>query len=1098
MLRVELFGGFRLYRDGAPVRDFTLRKAQLLLAFLLLHRHRPHPRSMLAGLLWGETAEPQAKSHLRKLLYVLRRTLEGPRGRFGSYFLTEGETIRFNSSSAFSCDVDDFNEACHAAQVGAPEKKTQELGRALAQYQGPLLAGFYDDWVLIEQDHFKDAYVHTLRLLIRHLQSLGDYRRAIEWSQKALRENALQEELHRTLMECYVALGDRASALAQYRELESLLNNELGIHPLPETRALLKQVLEPSAPSVRLAVASPTQHNLPLPLTRFVGRRSEIGEIKSLLRENRLLTLTGAGGSGKTRLALRVAHELLSEYADGVWFADLSSETKSELLGPAIAQALGIQDSQELSPQALLAKYLKPRRLLLILDNCEHLVKGCAALAQSLLQSCPTLTIMTTSREVLGVLGERVWIVPSLSDEDAIELFQQRVIAASSPFDQANARSVITRICRRLEGLPLAIELAAGRAKVLSLGQIAERLHDALSLLSPENAMVSPDHHRTMRAALDWSYRLLTEAEQALLRRLAVFAGDFSLSSATALGADVDWQESEILNALHHLVNKSLVSVLYSDYQVRYRLNEIIRQYGQEKLRMSGELPEISRRHLDFFLGLAERTERELTGPHQALWLDRLEQEHDNLCAALDWGLTQEAMQERSLRLAGALSRFWLMRRDLREARERLSRVLERAPQLGTTSLYARVLRAAGKVAQLQKDWKAATDHFEAALTVYRQKNDEQGMAAALHNLGVIAAEWQTHPERARALLQEALSLARNLGDAQGIAAGLAALGTLALKRGDYGQAQRLFEESLGRSRERGDQREVAAMLNNLGVVAQTLGQLVKARHLFEESLAIRHQLKSPRDIALALQNLGGLSLTQGDYIASRTYYEEHLRLVESAQDSRGIAVALSGLGSIAGARGEAAEAGEYFHRVLTLQEQQGLALESVRTLRNLGDVAYYRGDYAQARSYIEKSQAALEPLALQNQKEVAQLQHSLGKLAQAEGDLRKAQQLYKTSLQLLKIFGDQHLIVEGLESMASLFAVLRVYRSAARLLGATEARRRQIGAPLHPVSRAEQEKTLLLLRAQLDPSEFAELLRLGQAMKFEQALEFALSLKHL
>src|SRR5919202_492349 len=416
-------------------------------------------------------------------------------------------------------------------------------------------------------------------------------------------------------------------------------------------------------------------HNLPLELTSFIGREREIAEVKRLLLlegKDRLLTLTGPGGCGKTRLALKVAFEVVQEFEDGVWLVELSSLSDPDLVPQAVAFALGVREAPERSLTEVLTEHLKSKKMLLVLDNCEHVIDACAALADALLRACPELRILATSREALSIAGEATWLVPPLSLPDpehpppvedlagyeAVRLFLERAAAVSSRFEltERNAPAV-AQVCRRVDGMPLAIELAAARARVLSVEQIASRLEDSFRLLATDSRTALP-RQRTLRATIGWSHELLSQEEQALFRRLSVFAGGFALEAAEGVCAGVGIERDGVLDLLTHLVDKSLLLVAQQGgEEARYRVLETVRQYGAEKLKESGDEPEIRRRHADFFLKLAEEAEPGLMGPEQGEWLERLEQEHGNLRAALMWSLGG-GNQELGLRLAAGVGRF--------------------------------------------------------------------------------------------------------------------------------------------------------------------------------------------------------------------------------------------------------------------------------------------------------------------------------------------------------------------------------------------------------------------------------------------------------
>jgi predicted ATPase/two-component SAPR family response regulator len=591
-----------------------------------------------------------------------------------------------------------------------------------------------------------------------------------------------------------------------------------------------------------------------LQLTSFIGREREMSEVNELLVDKtRLLTLTGPGGCGKTRLALAVANDLVEEFEDGVWLVELASLSDPALVPQAVASALGVREQPRRPMTETLLDHLRPKKLLLVLDNCEHLIGACAGLADGLLRACPELRILATSREPLRIDGETVWLVPSLSlpdprhrppvDElpryEAVRLFAERAGAALSSFalTEENAPAV-ARLCRRLEGMPLAIELAASRVKVLSVEQIAERLDDCFRLLRGGSRVALP-RHRTLRATIDWSHGLLSEEEQALFRRLSVFAGGFSLEAAEAVCGGEGIEKDEVLDLLSQLVDKSLVLMAEEDSgETRYRLLEMVRQYGKEKLDESGEAQAIRGRHASFFLRLTEEAEPAILGPGQVAWLERLEREHDDLRAGLGW-LRQEGAVERGLRLGGALGHFWFLRGYYTEGRAWLEAFLEFPEAFGRTAARAKALYALGMLIYRSADYSAgdqdvAHSRLEEGLKIYRELGDGPRTAAVLRELGHLGArvgDW----EAARSALEESLILERRSGNEHGIAVTRNLLGHLALLRGEYEPARAHLEESLGILRRLGDKFYLNTCSYFLGLLACEQGEYAEARDRFAE-----------------------------------------------------------------------------------------------------------------------------------------------------------------------------------------------------------------------------------------------------------------------
>jgi non-specific serine/threonine protein kinase len=608
-------------------------------------------------------------------------------------------------------------------------------------------------------------------------------------------------------------------------------------------------------------------NNLPLRLSSFIGRGREVTELQTLLSDDRLLTLTGPGGAGKTRMAIEVASEVVDDFRDGAWLAELASLSDSDLVAQAVAQALGVREAPGRPLIGALLEHLESREALLVLDNCEHLIDACATLADTLLRSCPKVRILATSREALGIAGERTWPVPPLSSPDshnlppvqdlrsyeAIRLFVERARAVVPTFELTeNNAPAVARLCRVLDGMPLAIELAAARVRVLSVEQISSRLEDSFVLLAGGNRNTLP-RQRTLRAAIDWSYVLLGDKEQALFRRLSVFTGGFDLDAAEEVCGGENLEQDEVLNQLTSLVDKSLVEVAERGGAARYRLLEIVRQYAREKLEGSGEKPSIRRRHAGFFLELAEHVEPKINGKDREFWLGRLDTEHDNLRAALAWS-QETAEAETALRLAGALSWFWFHREYWSEWRRWLDgtpAIRESLGGPGPTEARAKALSGAGFLAWMQGDQGLARSQLEESVALWRDVGDRQGLAQALRFLSG-SFESQGDYAAARPLAEESVELFREGDDRFGLGITLSRLGITALAQGDYEVARAALEEGVEICRGIEDDWALALALRNLGIGALRESKHEEAVARLAESLGVLRETGNP----LYMQNL--------------------------------------------------------------------------------------------------------------------------------------------------------------------------------------------------------------------------------------------------
>lgn len=657
-------------------------------------------------------------------------------------------------------------------------------------------------------------------------------------------------------------------------------------------------------------------NNLPEPVASFIGRAPELDEIVQRLAHARLLTLYGSGGVGKTRLALRLASAVLGEFPDGVWFAELAPLTDPGLVPQTVATALRLKELPGQPIARTLAEHLKDRQALLVLDNCEHLLDACAQLAQALLQACPQLKMLASSREALGIGGEQVFRVPSMALPEpggaatpeaiarceAVQLFVDRATLVRSDFrlGEQNA-AAIASICLRLDGIPLAIELAAARARSLSAEEINHRLDQRFRLLTGGSRTALP-RQQTLRSLIDWSYDLLREPERLALQRLSVFAEGWTEAAAGPVCAGADVDVHDVADLLGSLCDKSLVLAEERDCHTRYRLLETVRQYARERLleHMNGEA--VRDRHLEHYLQQAGRAAAALTGPEQMRWLRDLEEEHANLRSALEWSLVvaTSGAAASGLRLCGALQRFWLVHGHLSEGRACCARMLEATAADPPTSERADVLNAAGVLAYHQLDYAAASEQHQLGLEIRRALGDRRGTAIALNNLGMLARD-RGDLAAARELHEESLAIARELGNRNGVARSLGNLGIIALDQHDLVSARALFEESLAMLRQLGDQDGIAIGLHCLGDVVRETGDLAAARTCFSESLAILHQLGHKVRIAYSLDELAALAGARGDPVAAVRLWATAERLRDemgspASSDAAGVAAARSAL----------------------------------------------------------------------------------------------------------------------------------------------------------------------------------------------------------
>jgi non-specific serine/threonine protein kinase len=635
-------------------------------------------------------------------------------------------------------------------------------------------------------------------------------------------------------------------------------------------------VQEPRAPSG-------PQHNLPQQLTSFIGRARESAQIEQLLAANRLVTLTGAGGCGKTRLALHVAGALLERHAEGLRVVELAPLSDATLIVPALARALAIEERAGTDLEDTVIEWLESRQQLLLLDNAEHVLDASARLVEKLLRRCPRLVVLVTSRERLGIAGELTYGVPSLSVPEArhdttreealafeaTRLFIERARLQRPDFDIADQdAAALASICRRLDGIALAIELAASRVRMMSLEELERRLDDRFGVLTGGSRTALP-RHRTLRALIDWSHELLDGAERAVLRRASVFAGGWTLAAAEHVcsGAGVD--RTAILDLLTSLTDKSLVSIDVRGSETRFGMLETVRHYAQDRLRESGEEESMRDRHVDFFRGMAGRLLDPLQKDSELqAKLLRLDLEHDNIRAALAWCETAPGRCVAGLALAGELHWFWRMRGHYGEGQAWIARLLAIAPDAERSDAHASAFHAAGALSYLHGDYAAAEVRHRQALAIWRQLDNRRGISRSLNSLGSIARS-RGELSAARGLYEEALSIAREIGDRRSVSMGLQCLGTVAHEAGDYAAAQALLEECVSASHDIGAWREAVA-LSELGAVRHARGDLEAARSMLLAALEGQRELGDRPGIAKTLIRLAIVSHDARDIAAAR------------------------------------------------------------------------------------------------------------------------------------------------------------------------------------------------------------------------------------
>ncbi|HLO33260.1 MAG TPA: BTAD domain-containing putative transcriptional regulator [Anaerolineales bacterium] len=850
-------------------------------------------------MLWPDSLEETARDNLRHALWRMRKALEAASST--RFLHAVDVAISFKESPDYwldAAELEKLNEHTSA----------DELSAVLSEYQGELLPGFYDEWVVLEREHLYSIFEHHMARLLSLLQAEQRWLDILDWGERWIKLGQKPEPAYRALMTAHAAKGDMSKVAATYERCAKSLK-EFGMEPSEQTKELYKNLKSgkevPKAVSVEAKpIAKVPSSNIPVPLTSFIGRQKELQEIAKLVSSSRLVTLTGPGGVGKTRLAIQTSNKLVSKFKDGVWWINLVALKDASLVPQSVAKVVNIGEVPNQPLIETLARNLQSRQILLVLDNCEHLISACAQLADYLLGTCKNLRILATSREALDILGETAWAVPSLAlpkakeslsvkslnQFESIHLFKDRAMLAQPRFEltDQNAKLVV-QICQRLSGMPLAIELAAARTKMMMVEEIAKRLDDRFSLLTSGNRAALP-RHQTLRAAIDWSYGLLNDPERILFRRLAAFIGGFTLDAAEAVCSFGELRRDQVFDLLGRLVDKSLVIAEPTSTlnETRYFLLETIREYAREKLLEAAEEDFMRDLHLEFFANFAERIEPLLFDGH-ATWNDRLYLDIENIEAALQWSM---------------------IHRNNEPVHQSAKRVQFGLSLVGALSWFL-VTRAPHELALLKQ---ALAQPIAAQKTLARAK--------ALNTAGFL--DWTArYLDEGRAFLEEALSIGRKLKNTLTVAWSHAYLGAIADFQGDYARANLFLEQAISLSPELGEWGKLVSAFA-LTLQGDTLTQqanLLRARGVFENSISLLRELESKNWLAYAVRLFGYLELREGNYDRSLAYFKESLWLNREVGHHVGKIAGITSIAAYLVARSQLVSAAKLFGAVDALVE---------------------------------------------------------------------------------------------------------------------------------------------------------------------------------
>ena len=940
-LQIRTLGGLEISRDGRPITGFVSAKAQALLCYLAV-TGRPHSRPALAGLLWGEMSEASALTNLRQALSNLRRLLP-------SHLTITRQSVAFNPEAPYWLDVEEFERRVappdlysQAGRGSKQEQAVQRLREALELYRGNFLEGLYvrgapdfEEWALLQQERLRALALHALHYLVDHYTTRGEYPLALHYVDRLLTLAPWQEEAHRQKMWLLAHEGQLAAALAQYEVCRRALAKELEVEPSTETTALYERIR--SARFTR-------RHNLPPQPTPFIGREEALREIGQLLLnpDCRLLTLVGPGGIGKTRLALQAASQQSNRFLHGVRFVPLTSLPSAAFLAQAIAEALEFSFRGPEDPRTQLLSHLQEREMLLVLDGFEHILEGAGFLAD-ILQQAPQVKLLVTSRERLQLRWEWIFEVEGMkvpevgegaraANNEAVQMFLQTARRIRPRFSLEEDEASVISICRLVEGMPLGIELAAGWVREFPCRVIAQEIEQNLGFLIAA-AQDMPRRHRSLRAAFDYSWKLLSEEEKRVFRQLSLFRGGFRQEAARAVAG----ASPAVLSSLE---SKSLIR---RETSGRYGMHELLRQYAEEKLREAPGEEEAARERLcAYYIAFLQEKDGQLDGEEIGQALRAIGEEIENVRVGWAWAVRRGKLEEIEQGV-DALLRFYEARGWFQEGRETCREAIERLRQLPAGNrrrerVLSRILTYQGLFAYYLGLVQEAQERLEESLVISRRLGARKEMAYALNNLGILAAMRGDYQEEKR-LFRESLSLYRAIGERRQVATLLNNLAIAERLGGAYEEARKLTLESLAICRETGYRRGLARALQHLGNIAYCTKEYEEAKRFYEESLLIFSEIGDRAGMALALGNLGIANYELGEYVEAEAQLEESLALRREIGDRLGVVIALNSLGSVALATGAHQEAKRHLKEALSLAlkiQSFPMALDALMELAHL------------------------------------------------------------------------------------------------------------------------------------------------------------------
>ncbi|SMD22778.1 BTAD domain-containing putative transcriptional regulator [Kibdelosporangium aridum] len=1055
MFECRLLGSVEVRVDGRLV-DIGPPRQRCVFAVLAVEANTAVSVDQLIDRVWADHPPLRVRSSLHSYLTRLRRALRSTGMRIiqrsGTYVLAVNEQ---------AIDLHRFRDLISQARAEADDELAFVLAeQALELWRGEPFAGLDTPWLVgvrtgLERER-ATARLDHIDVALR----CGQHARLLPTLSTLADENPLDERLAGQLMLAFYRTGRQADALAHYQYTRQRLAEELGTDPCPDLQQLHRHILA-ADPSLTLVAATGARArgqpplaqrprtNLRPALTELIGRDGMVAELRSLLRTARLVTLTGPGGVGKTRLALEAASQLVDELADGVWLVELAAVDRTG--GPGVAgevlAVLGIHDTDPGPMLDKLAVVLSTRQVLLVLDNCEHLIESVAELAEKLLLAAPDLRILTTSREPLGIPGEVVWGVPALdvpdpadtSDLDrygAVRLFVARAAAAAHGFAlDAGNRAAVAQLCIRLDGIPLALELAATRVRTVGVHGLVERLDDRFRLPAVDHRG-TPARHRTLATVIDWSWQLLTEPEKAVLRRLAAHSGGSTMDAAEATCFAADVPAADVMDLVTRLVDRSLVVMVDQPGGPRFRLLESIAAYGVERLREAGELDEVRARVAEYYADLAVQADSSLRGPEQQQWLRRLDAESPNMYACLNIAISTGAV-DCALRMVNALTWYWFLRGRLADARRSLAATLAVVPPASgntTAEHSARAYTAHAAITLLQGDSAGWAARRQAVLDRCDGIADTDTKARAQYFLALAEAE-VGNVDGAERLLAQTLDAFDKTGNRWGTAAALATRAKLAHTRADTTALERDGTRSAELFRTLGDRWGLLQATEWLGGLAEMTGDHERATRLYQDGLHLAEEFELWPAVARHLSWLGWIALELGDHIRARELCEKAMHLAIQQDSQPNMVFAELGLGFSARRAGKLDIAETHLHNLIESATRQT------------------DGPHAM---------------------HVAMVLVELGLIAESRGDPETALGLHLKAFDVAHQRGDIRDLAFATDGLAGALAMTGRHVDAARLLGAAAACRLTLGLPLALDEREDVNRITAAVRAALGPDQFA------------------------